>query len=397
MASGNGGTDGCNNQPGTNTTHVIPPGGFSESCRQSYQPSWGEIRPFLSVESGCNPTPLTKLYSDVYQRPGAFVSDGSAAPGELLTPRNAFPDPNDENWAFGDTLAAPIEGCESVGFKPEITLEPTNPGGAASQATDSPSGLDVELRVPQHQLPFNTPPDNSSQGEVDQYISDALDYWRSNAGLASAHLKDTVVTLPEGMTLNPAAADGQGVCTPAQIGLTDTASPTPPAIRFDNAPIGCPDSSKVGEVVVETPLLEPADWPTGNVYLAAQGANPFGSDFAIYIAVRSPERGVIVKLAGKVEPDPATGRLRTTFAQNPQLPFGRFSLDFEQGPRAPLATPVTCGTHTTTTALTPYSTPTTPALREDPFELTASPAARPCPTTPPSAPSPSASWRAPPS
>ena len=36
-------------------------------------------------------------------------------------------------------------------------------------------------------------------------------------GLATAHLKD-VVTLPEGMILNPSAANGLGACTEAQIG-----------------------------------------------------------------------------------------------------------------------------------------------------------------------------------
>ncbi len=348
----------------------IPATGLLPDDRVSYQPAWGPIRPFLSNPTECSGAVLqTTLLTDSYEHQGAFSSEGD-------------PDPADPDWAGPyESPAPPVTGCEKVGFDPEISLEPTRQGGAANRATDSASGLDVELQVPQNdEPPFNAPPDGSPQSEVDQYLADALAFWRSDQGLATAHLRETVVTLPEGMSLNPAAAAGQGACTTAQIGLTDTDSPTPPAIRFNNAPVACPDSAKVGEVVVETPLLEEADWPTGNVYLAAQGDNPFGSDFAIYIVVQSPERGLIVKLAGRVEADPAGGRLTTTFAESPALPFERFRLSFKPGPRAPLATPMTCGTHTTLSSLTPYSDPTDPALVNDPFQLSSSPAGG-CPAT----------------
>jgi hypothetical protein len=74
---------------------------------------------------------------------------------------------------------------------------------------------------------------------------------------------------------------------------------------------------------------------------------------------------VIIKLAGKVDPDPTTGQLVTTFANNPQLPFTSFTLRFKGGPTAPLMNPADCGTYQVTTALTPWSggpvaTPSTP-------------------------------------
>ncbi|HEY3434791.1 MAG TPA: hypothetical protein VGK41_03990, partial [Solirubrobacterales bacterium] len=211
-------------------------------------------------------------------------------------------------------------------------------------------------------------------------------FWRSDAGLATSHLKDTVVTLPEGMTLNPAAAAGQQACSMAEIGVTSTSSPEPPLIRFDNDDPAdgkghdCPQASKVGTVVVETPLLAAADWPTGEVYLAKQGDNPFGSDFAIYLAIRSPQRGFVAKLAGKVEPDPLTGRLKTTFRDNPELPFERFVLHFKGGPAAPLVTPSTCGTHASAAQLTPYARPGVPVSLSDSFQVDSSPAGG-CPTT----------------
>ncbi len=349
--------------------------GLKPEDRIGYEPSWGPIRPFLSNPTECSGQELsTRLMTDSFQNPGAFTSEGDPL----------LPNPIDNSkpgWKVYDSPAPAVTGCEKVGFDPDITLDPTLQGAAANQATDSASGLDVELNIPQNNdLPFNAPPDGAPQVDVDQYLADAIDYFTSDQGLATSHLESTVVTLPEGMTLNPAAADGQGVCTQAQIGVTDTDSPVPPAIRFNNQPVACPDSSKVGEVVVETPLLDEADWPQGSVYLAAQGDNPFGSDFAIYIAVQSPNRNLIVKLAGKVAPDPQTGRLTTTFVQNPQLPFDTFRLRFVGGPRAPLATPTTCGTHTNVTQLAPYSDPGNPAVINDPFELSSSPAGG-CPTT----------------
>jgi hypothetical protein len=47
--------------------------------------------------------------------------------------------------------------------------------------------------------------------------------------------------------------------------------------------------------------------------------------------------------------------LTTTFDNNPQLPFSSFRVRFKDGPRAPLATPPTCGTKTATAELTPWS------------------------------------------
>ena len=59
----------------------------------------------------------------------------------------------------------------------------------------------------------------------------------------------------------------------------------------------------------------------GSVYLAKPFDNPFGSLLALYLVVEDEATGIIAKLAGKVKPDPATGQLTTTFAENPQLPL----------------------------------------------------------------------------
>jgi hypothetical protein len=162
------------------------------------------------------------------------------------------------------------------------------------------------------------------------------------------------------------------------------------AIRFSPEAPSCPNASKIGSVEVTTPLLE--EPLPGAVYLAAQHDNPFHSLMAIYIVINDPERGILVKLPGHVEPDPQTGQLTTTVEESPQLPFEEFHLHFFKGDRAPLRTPPTCGKYETTTELTPYShvevneageefEATPIAKPADPYEITQAPGGGNCPTS----------------
>jgi hypothetical protein len=79
--------------------------------------------------------------------------------------------------------------------------------------------------------------------------------------------------------------------------------------------------------------------------------------------------GVSIRLAGQVVPDPISGQLTTTFAENPPLPFDDLKLDFFTGPRAPLATPDNCGSYATQGAFTPWSG-TAPVATADSFDIT---------------------------
>jgi hypothetical protein len=168
--------------------------------------------------------------------------------------------------------------------------------------------------------------------------------------------QDSVVTLPAGLAVNPSSANGLGACSEAQIELNGP------------EPATCPTASKLGTVEVDTPLL---DHPLpGSVYIARQDENPFHSLLAIYIAVDDPITGVVVKLPGHVEADPVTGQLQATFAENPQLPFEDFKLDFFSGATAPLKTAPTCGRFTTTSDLTPWTSPEgADAFPTDEFEV----------------------------
>ena len=247
--------------------------------------------PFLTLPTACSGPQTTTLTADSWQD----VGDSKTA--SFLTHDGA-----------GHPVG--VDGCNRLDFSPSITVQPD------VSAADSPTGLHVDVHVPQAGL------------------EDA-------DGLAAANLKKAVVTLPAGMSVSPAAADGLQACSLEQVALSSA------------DPAACPDASKIGSVEVDTPLLgHPL---LGGVYLAAQDANPFGSLLAIYIAVDDPQSGVVIKLAGHVVADPTTGQLTATFDNNPQLPFSDLKLDFFGGPRAALATPESCGVFETTSVLTPWS------------------------------------------
>jgi uncharacterized repeat protein (TIGR01451 family) len=228
-------------------------------------------------------------------------------------------------------------GCAKVPFEPQLEASPT------TNAADSPSGLDVHLRVPQ-------------------------ECWEQKEGLCQSDLRDAEVTLPQGMTLNAAAASGLGSCSAAQIGL-NTAVGSPSPIHFNEDKPSCPESSKIGDVTITTPLLGRHDKETGqpvvdssghivpepltgSVYLAKQSDNPFGSLLAMYLVAEGS--GVIVKQAGEIVTGPG-GRLTTVFKDAPQQPFSDLQVSLFGGPRAPLRTPPSCGSYAVGAKLTPWS------------------------------------------
>ena len=206
-----------------------------------------------------------------------------------------------------------LGGCAAVPFKPSIDATPTN------RRAGAPSGLDVKLTMPNAGL-------------------------LSKDAISEAQAKKVEVTLPEGVTINPSQAEGLDACSPAQYAQERAAS-------WPGA--GCPEASKIGSVRVKTPILE--EEAEGSVYVATPYDNPFGSLVALYIVARIPERGILVKQAGKVELDPDTGQLVSTFDNLPQLPFEAFELHFNEGGRAPLVMPEQCGTYQMVTRFTPWS------------------------------------------
>ncbi|HEY5342974.1 MAG TPA: hypothetical protein VIJ66_04885 [Solirubrobacteraceae bacterium] len=255
------------------------------------------------------------------------------------------------NASFTSTA---LDGCNKVPFDPSVEAALTG------KLAEAPSGLGFQLTLPDSGL-------------------------LNPGGISETQPKRVEVLLPEGVTLNPSAGEGLATCSPEQY-ARETAESLPGE--------GCPEASKLGSVQASTPLLE--EEAHGSLYVATPYDNPFKSLLALYVVARIPDRGVLIKQAGEVIPDPNTGQLKTVFDGLPQLPYGSFKLQFREGGRAPLATPPACGTYTTTVKFLPWSSEhlADPSgsdflTRESSFSIDHGIDGRPCPTgsSPPLAPS----------
>jgi hypothetical protein len=202
-----------------------------------------------------------------------------------------------------------ITGCGRITFEPTFTAVPTNQEAAA------PTGLDAELVLPQHETPD---------------------------GRATSTLKSAVVTLPQGITINPSAGAGLDSCSADQVGLG----------RREAA--HCPDAAKIGSAEIEVPALS-------HVLHGAVYQRTPEPDHLFRFWLVSDELGVHLKLPAEIEADPLTGRLTTVFAGIdtlgglPQVPVSDLKLHVFGGPRAPLATPGSCGTYLTHYSFVPWS------------------------------------------
>jgi hypothetical protein len=281
-------------------------------------------RPFLTLPTSCTGALSTTLKVDSTETPGVF-------------PANALMETALSRDDGGNPVG--LAGCERLAFEPSLTATPRTADGAPR--TEDPSGLSVELRIPQPESP---------------------------EGLNEANLREAVVSLPAGMSVSPSAANGLTGC-PLLRGREEAKEARErkrEEVGIDletGQPANCPDSSKLGSVEIETPALEHV--VRGSVFLAQQGnlagngSNPFGSLLALYVVAEG--EGVTIKLPGEITVG-ENGQLTTRFGKDPitgeealpQLPFSDLKMTFFSGSRAPLITPSTCGTYPTTAQLTPY-------------------------------------------
>ncbi len=285
--------------------------------------------PLLSLPTSCG-DPLSEPLT-------SSVSADSWADPSAVTAPTVY------RWHDGSGAPLALDGCNRPGFEPSISVTPDG------QAASTPTGLTVGIHVPQQSILNPT-------------------------GLAQADVKDTTVTLPEGVQISPAAADGLLSCSTTQVGFTGAESGTGTNL-FTPGYGECPDASKVGTVEIKSPLLP--DPLVGAVYLAAQNANPFGSLIGLYIEAEDPTAGVVVKLAGEVKPNEATGQIVTVFPNSPQLPFEDAKLHFFGSDRAPLSTPPSCGAYTSTASIAPWSG-NAPVAPTSTFDITSGPNGSPC-------------------
>jgi hypothetical protein len=244
---------------------------------------------------------------------------------------------------------APTE-CSKLLFGPELDAQPT------TDHAESPSGLDVNLQV------------------EDEGLSDP-------DGTARSDINRATLTLPEGMTANPSVAEGLATCSPEDLGRETLNSP------FG---AGCPPASKIGTVLSRTPILE-GTLLEGSLFIATPddpstakpGAeNPFDSLLALYVVIHEPNLGVLVKQAGKLEPDLRTGQLKTTFDDLPPVPLSEIRVHLREGGRSPLITPPLCGNFASLAQLTPSGNPENVLPLSPVFQITNGVGGGPCPSGP---------------
>ena len=296
-------------------------GGASTETHGGAPISAGDLpAPAFTNPSECSATPLaTTLHVDTWQNQGRYNADGE-------------PDFSDPNWLEAKSMLPATTGCELLQFSPSLTAS------VDTAAADSPTGLTTHLSIPQ------APNEDFS--------------------LATPDLKDATVALPAGLALSPSAADGLQACSDAQWAEEST------------QPAACPEASQVGTVVAHTPVLgEPLE---GQVFLGTPNCSPCslqdaqnGNLVRLFMQLRAPNSGIVLKVPGTTTVDPTTGALTTSFPESPQQPLGDLTLTLKGGPRAPLATSQSCGTFTTNSTLTPWSAPESgpPALSPSSFEI----------------------------
>lgn len=286
--------------------------------------SGAPLRAFLRNPTSCSDPGVglpTTASMDSWENPGAFVSRTFRThdlPGYPLDP---------SQWG----RERGTENCSRVPFNPGLSGRP-----AAGARAGEPAGFSFDLTLPQNDDP-------NQIGESD--------------------LRKAVVTLPAGVRVSPAEADGLAGCSSADIALGSAAAPT------------CPDAAKIGSVTIDTPLLR--DPLHGGIYLATPFDNPFGSLVAVYIVASGS--GVVIKLPGQVSLDQTTGQITTTFDNNPQTPFSDVHLEFNDGPRAPLTLPSQCGTYRVHSELTSWSGAVVDI--DSPFTVTQNDKGDSCPST----------------
>jgi len=282
--------------------------------------------PFLSLSTACSAGPETAtMRADSWQEPGSIGIDGQYT-----------------GYAEATASMPGVTGCNLLRFEPSIEAQPD------TLLADEPVGLGVNVKVPQPEQP-------------------GID--------ATSHLRDAVVTLPEGMSVSPGSVDGIQACNASGPEGINFSGPESEEVGLDGelqlAPGHCPDASIVGTAEAITPLLGVP--VKGHVYLARPGCGGTGQApcteqdaldgnlYQLYLELGGTgefaDVGIQIKVPGKVSANPATGQLTTKFLENPQLPFSELKVRLNGGPRAPIANPPVCGPAVTTADFTPWSAP----------------------------------------
>ncbi len=257
-----------------------------------------------------------------------------------------------------------LSGCQNLELNPTIEVK------SDEHTASTPSGLTVEVSVPQE--------GTLTEGE-----------------LAVADIKATTLELPSELQTSAGAANSLVTCGIAQAGCEEVA-PTlgeqlekqrfsfveEPIKREEGLEPSCPDASKIGTVEINTPFLKGA--ATGSLYLASQDTNPFAAPLVLYLIAEEPESKVLVKLAGEVKIK-SNGQLVSKFTNTPQVAFEHLKIHLFNGASngaqtASQATPARCGAETAHASFESWSQGPTEQRSSNPegLAVTSGPGGTPC-------------------
>jgi hypothetical protein len=290
-------------------TQQIPVAGFFLKIWGFPAKSEHDEERFASGEAG-NPSDCPESFEATCTGPHAapipilpLTSNPSVCTGQPMKVTldvQTYQDP--DNLSHAEASYPATTDCEKQTFNPVLNVDVTN------HSADSPAGLELQLKAPQFE----------------------------GFAASPSQIRSATLLLPEGLTINPDAADGQGACS------DDDAN-------FDSEGRDeCPDISKIGNFDIESPAL---DGPlTGSLFF---GEPKPGNQYRVFMLASG--FGINAKIVASVHPDPETGRLTMSVTDLPQVPFDGFNLHVFASDRALTATPTRCAVYTADSVFAPWN------------------------------------------
>jgi hypothetical protein len=295
-------------------------------CEGGNEPfGYSPVVPFLTLGTDCSAGPEPAVVRvDSWEEPGT-VREGLYS-----------------GYAEAQARMPGVTGCDLLQFGASVGVQPD------TLLADEPVGLGVDVNVPLSETPESS---------------------------ATPQLRDTVLTLPEGMSVSPGVVDGIRACEASGPEGINIEGPESEEVGLNGelqlAPGHCPDASIVGTAEAITPFLPVP--VKGHVYLARPGCGGAGQAacteqdalsgnlYRLYLELGGTgelaQTGVHFKVALQTSANPATGQLTTRTLGTPQAPFSELKIHLNGGPRAPIDNPAVCGPALTTADLTPWSAP----------------------------------------
>ena len=194
-------------------------------------------------------------------------------------------------------------GCQQLTFNPSLTAEPT------TDQADSPTGVDVDLRVPQEQNP-DTPSPSELRASITTLPSRLLD--QPERGGRQDHL------------LRRGHPDRHSQCSDVSRILQGRLASSSTVRRCRRRSRDASTSGTRSRV---------------DQYRMVLAASGWGTNF---------------KVVGSVTPDSATGQLTVAFKNLPQSPLTEFNMHFFGSERGLLATPTQCGEYPVESEFVPW-------------------------------------------